>query len=188
MAFVDVVLGIDLSLTGLGLVAVPADWDLLWSRVHRISLGVKLCDDASPRDHVMRRRALCDDVVRWASRRHVTHAWVEGYPIGRRNLFNLHKQAELRGVLEDRLAELGLYLNPVAEATARKLLLGKLPPTARKEAVFSALDCVGAGFTDRDQADAFTVANYGLKELGAPWVSYGAPEAPQKRARKKRAA
>lgn len=178
MAFVNVVLGVDLSLTGLGLVAVPVNWDLRWDRVQRQTLGLALPKGASQREYVERRRALCDDVARWASRRSVTHVWVEGYPMGGR-LFNIDKLAELGGVLKDRMHELGLYLEPVPEVTARKLLLGKLPPRDRKAVVVETLRQLGAGFDDADQADAFTVANYGLSELNAPFITIGAPEQPK---------
>ncbi len=175
MVFTDVVLGVDLSLTGLGLVAVPVSWDLRWGQVARCSLGLNLPAGASPREHMLRRRALCDDVARWASRRSVTHVWFEGYPMGGR-LFNIDKLAELGGVLKDRFADLGLYPESVPEVTARKLFLGHLPQRDRKAVVAETLRQIGADFDDKDQADAFVVANYGLSELGAPFLAIVPPE------------
>jgi Holliday junction resolvasome RuvABC endonuclease subunit len=174
----SVVLGVDLSLTGLGLVAVPTDWDLRWSRVARATLGMELSKGASARELAMRRRALCDDVARWASRRNVTHVWFEAYPVMGR-VFNVDKLAELGGVFKDRLAEIGLHPEPVSNTTARKLLLGKLPPSDRKAVVVEMLRLLGAGFDDPDQADAFAVANYGLSELGAPCITVPLEEVTQ---------
>lgn len=175
-----IVLGIDLSLTGLGLCAVPTDWDLRWERVVCTSLGINLEKGASAQDLVRRRRMLAEDVARWASRRNATHAWVEMYPMGGR-VFNLDKLAELGGVVKDRLADIGLYVDPVAETTARKLLLGEAPP-GRKQMVFSLLQQMGGRFEDTDQADAFTIANYGLSELGAPCIALPPPpKQPKKR-------
>jgi len=37
-----VVMGIDASLTGTGLVAVPSDWGLDWGKASRIKLGLGL--------------------------------------------------------------------------------------------------------------------------------------------------
>lgn len=186
----NVVLGIDLSLTGTGLVAVPVDWDMKWERVARLSIGMDLPKGASLREHTLRRRALADDVARWASRRNVTHAWVEAAPMGGRAPFNVDKIAELGGVVKDRLAELAIFPTPVAEMTARKLLLGYVPPRDRKAAVVAALQQCGANFRDADQADAFVAANYGLAELGAPFVALGmvAPEKPRKRRKEGRSA
>lgn len=175
MAFPTIVLGIDLSLTGLGMVAVPVDWALDWQRVQRITIGMNLPKGASLRESTLRRASLANDVARWASRRNVTHAFVEGYPMGGR-LFNLDKLAELGGVVRDRLAELDLFPRPVAEMTGRKLLLGRVPTRDRKAAVVSALQQCGADFDDADQADAFVAANYGLSELGAPFVTIWTPE------------
>lgn len=168
----NIVLGIDLSLTGLGLCAVPVDWGLKWSRVERVSIGMGLTKDASERDYVLRRRKLAKDVTVWASRRNASHVFFERYPMGGR-IYNVDKIAELGGVVKDTLADIGLFVAPVAEVTARKLLLGKLPQSGRKQAVFDALRQCGADFDDTDQADAFTIANFGLSELGAPFITMG---------------
>lgn len=183
-----VVLGVDLSLTGLGLVAVPANWDLRWERVQSISLGMNLPKGASRLDYVRRRRALALDLVEWATRRNVTHLWFEAYPMGSR-LFNIDKLAELGGVVQDWLADAGYVIDPVPETTGRKLLLGKLPPRDRKAVVFNALIKAGARFDDADQSDAFTVANYGLAQLGAPFVTFNFKdvEMPQTKRRRRTA-
>lgn len=169
--FEGLVVGIDLSTTGLGLVCVPHDWGCDWSRVERISLGTK---PGSPLPG--RRRALANDVVMWVSHQWGSSAkpiwlWHEGYPL-KGGAYNIDLLCELGGVVKDALyTQLGLLVEPAPLESARKLFLGKLPQRGRKQAVASAMSQITDRFNDGDQIDAFVAANWGLYELGLPFVA-----------------
>jgi hypothetical protein len=165
---IPIILGIDLSVTGLGLVAVPGDWDLDWRRIRRTTLGIKLSRGASAADHIRRRSALARDVVAWATHVRATHVWIEGYPASGR-VFNLAMVAEIGGVARDHLAtRLGLYAETAPQSTARKLFLGKLPREDKKAHVVQAIQALASPSWTPDECDAFVAANFGLSELGFP--------------------
>src|SRR5689334_22259899 len=109
----QVVLGIDLSLTGLGLCAVPVDWGLEFKRVLRCTIGLDLPKEAPPLKLAERRGAPAADVwnyVNWLrDDRDVDEisVYVEGYPVGGR-VFNLDKLAELGGVVKHELCARGI--------------------------------------------------------------------------------
>jgi len=177
---VRTVIGIDLSLTGLGLVAVPDDcaWgpDFDWSCVLHRTLTT---DKGAPL--VDRMGALGADVatwVRWVGKKRggelvCVH---EGYPVGGR-VYNLDKLAELGGTVKHMLRSyLGLLVAQAPQSAARKLLLGKLPQRGRKAAVIEVVRAMlpngGAGWTD-DECDAFVAANWMLGELGCRVLTIG---------------
>jgi hypothetical protein len=103
-----IVVGIDLSLTGLGLVAVPGDWDLTWSRIATERHGIPLRRDASPRERTSRNATLAASALRFCERVNATHCWIEGYPASGR-VFGLPALAELGGVVRHTLAAAGLH-------------------------------------------------------------------------------
>jgi hypothetical protein len=55
-----VVLGLDLSLTGAGMAAVPVDWNGDWTRIAHATVGHPLRRDASEADRVGRHHALAE--------------------------------------------------------------------------------------------------------------------------------
>lgn len=187
----ETILGIDLSLTGLGLCATPAPWAIGdWSQVRRVTLGISLTKAADARDAATRRRALAMDVCTFADRVHATHVVVEGYPVGGR-VFNLDKLAELGGVVKHELL-LRLNLATVAAplVTARKLMLGWVPRGLKKgEWQKPIWDAAPAGtFQTTDEVDAFIACNWMLAELGYPCVAMPAPAQKQKPKRGRKAA
>ncbi len=179
----DVVLGLDISTSGLGMVAVPTDWDLNWRRVRFYSLEYKLKKTATARDRMDRLRALSLDVRTWAIRVGATKAWAEACPTFGHNIMVL---AKLRCAIELELyRETNLILEDAQQSSVRQFLLGRFPPCDRKAAVSEALKVAGDPFEDDDQRDAFAVANWGLSELGAPCFAHllGTPEEKPKRKR-----
>jgi len=170
-----VVLGIDASLTGTGLVAVPADWDCDWSKVQHITLGVSLTKLATERERLERMQALAMDIRVWAVRVGVTHAWIEDVPSGR--AFNIPQLAELRGFIRSELMrELRLFVERSNQSSARKLFLGALPQRDRKAVVVATVDSMTSVFDSTDEKDAFvSAANWGLSELGAPCIALPPP-------------
>jgi len=181
-----VVLGIDASLTSMGLVACPTDWDQDWSKVEHVSIGAALTRLATERQRIERMQSLAIDVRVWAVRVGATHVWIEDLPTGR--AFNIPQLAELRGFIRSELMrECRLFVERANQSSARKLFLGKLPQKDRKAAVVAALDCMTDVFGSNDEKDAFVSAtNWGLHELGAPCIALPAPE-PVKKPRKKAA-
>jgi hypothetical protein len=159
-----VFLGIDLSLTGCGLVAVPESWGLDWGRVAHLTVGETMTENASAEARIKRLSKLAAVVVKFASKHRVTDAWVEGYPNGSWKAPNsISLLAELGGVIKVRLLEeIGLPTTSAPIASARKLILGKVPRGEAKEAVAQVLWKSGARFSTVDESDAFAAANFGL--------------------------
>lgn len=164
---VEMVLGLDLSLRGAGLVAVPTDWDGRWERVRRATVGHALKRDASEADRIGRLVRLSAEVVSFAERHACTHAVVEQYAFSSRHAQS-HSLGELGGVVKVLLTErCRIPVEVVPPASARKLVLGKLPRKDVKIATRAALTRMGMP-TDwtADEADALVVANWKLSELG----------------------
>jgi hypothetical protein len=174
-----IVVGLDLSLTSLGLCAVPSDWALDWTRI-------RCCTLAAPpkarRPMAHRIRDLAIDVeewIRWARGGHDRYeVWAESVPT--HGAFSIVELAKLRGVVEHEiLREQGILVREAQQSTIRKLFLGKLPAKERKQAVLTQINRMAPGvFEDGDQADAFVVANFGLFSAGATFVALPAPERP----------
>lgn len=188
-----VVLGIDASLTSTGLCAIPLDWDLDWRKLRCLTIKRSLTKVASERERIERMQSIALDVRTFAVAVHATAVWIEDLPSGR--AFHIPQLAELRGFIRAELArdlQLRLFVERANQSQIRKLLLGKLPPSERKQAVAAALDLMTAEcpiqpFDNGDERDAFVVANWGLSEMAAPCVALPAP-APIKATRKARAA
>ncbi len=180
--------GLDISLTGLGAVAVPSGWDLDWRRVERASFGVPLPKNASTREVTGRLRDLARDVRTWLIRVGATHVVADELPPQAKG-FSMVPLGEMRGVLRlELLDQCGLDLQFVNQSTARKLLLGKLPPSKRKEHVVQALQAAGADFSDADQCDAFCTVNAVLDDFEIPHLHHLLWPAEPKRARARRVA
>lgn len=182
-----IIVGLDLSLTSLGMAAVPSDWGLDWSRLRCRTLAAP--DSTIPLP--VRIAALARDVASWLGwlrSRDKVEVWAESVPTHAAHA--IVPLARLRGVVEHELLTAGVA--PIREApqsTIRKLFLGKLPPHARKQAVLEQINQMAPGvFEDHDQADAFVVANYGLSFVeGAAFVALPAPPARERSRRRARA-
>jgi Holliday junction resolvasome RuvABC endonuclease subunit len=162
-----VVLGLDLSLRGAGLAAVPTRWDGDWSRIARATVGHPLRKDASEADRIGRLVRLSGEVVAFAERHGCTSAIVEQYAFSSRHA-HAHALGELGGVVRVLLTtRVRIPLDVVAPARARKLILGKLPRKDVKAATRAALTAMGmpAEWT-ADEADAFVLCNHALAEAG----------------------
>lgn len=160
------VLGVDLSLRSTGLVAVPTDWGLDWSRVaHRVA-GAELKQDATVAQHVGRLRLIARAAMAFAREHRVTRAWILGYAYNKADMSRAHLAGELGGVVKYALVEIGVEVEVVVESRARTLL-GKAP---RKDAkVWATERLMRAGAPPswpQDVLDAFVGANWGLSELG----------------------
>lgn len=165
----EVVLGIDQSPTGLGVCAIPTDWDMDFRNVRSARFdGGKLRKDATAAERIARMSSLAVRVCDFARQCGVTHGWIEGSLSG--GAFNIVPQAKLAGALEVKVYDImGLALEPAHISTVRKYLLGKLPrsdaKTIVREVVWS-LDGAKRALLSGDEVDAFVIANWGLSELG----------------------
>lgn len=90
----EVVLGLDLSTAGLGMVAVGTDWNLDWRAVRYCTLAAPLKRNATQRDKVARLRALALDVRVWAISMGITRAWAESVPTFGFNIVTLASVAD----------------------------------------------------------------------------------------------
>ena len=161
-------------MTGLGLVAIPDDWELDFSRIRRVTLSTSPEDG----DEAVRRQMLADDVCAWFTwidRMHEDGAemWVEGYPNGGR-VFNLPLLCELGGVIKHEMRLRGWYVQ-TAPLTKGRALLGTGNGRGAKAAaqhVVKAMD-TGCILQTEHERDAFVCAQYGLAEIPAPFVTIG---------------
>jgi hypothetical protein len=185
----NVVLGLDLSLTGLGMCAVPLDWDLDWTRVRTKVRGTKREKHESAAAHWSRLEQLAIDVRVFAVLVGATHVWAEGGITKIGTGASLVALGELRSaVCLELKRECGLIVETAHQSTIRSFFLGKLPPRDRKEVTCATLRSIAADVwanKSNDECDAFVVANWGLSELAAPCIA--APP-PDKKKRSRRAA
>jgi len=175
------VIGLDLSKNAPAAVAVPAtfaagDGALAWGTVRKWKLEAQ--DDTLVwRERNVREglRSFLVSLEREGCK--IQGVYAEDYAhtqMARRGGWML---CEVGGVVRVMLAEVfGQTMRMVVAASARKLLLGKVPREKTsgmpvKEYVFRRLRQMRSGFTDFDHADAFVVANYGLHDLGLPCLA-----------------
>jgi hypothetical protein len=188
--------GIDLSLTGLGLCAIPGEWNPAhpseWARIRRVTLTTKAGGPL-----VARADALAENVVEWllwcgkgsGKNLRVCH---EGYPVGGR-VYNLDKLCELGGIVKRAIwdhPDLDIEVTAVPQSTARKLICGKLPQRDRKAVTIKTLRAMAGGALDGatdDECDAIVAANCHRKTLGLSFFAMPEP-AKEPRARKGRKA
>ncbi len=179
-----VAMGIDASLVGTGLVAVPADWGLDWRKVARLTLGLQVPKTARESDRVRRIEFICKRMMEFAEEHAVTDAFMEQYAFNKTVSRN-HALGELGGnIKRDIVIGLGLEINVVSPNTARALLgkfsvprrkkgepkvrrkKGEPKPLGIKDQVHVVLKHAGLPTEwSGDEADALVVANYGLSGI-----------------------
>jgi Holliday junction resolvasome RuvABC endonuclease subunit len=167
-------LGLDLSARAAAAVAVPLDWDGQWRRIKTLVVGEALGRGASDRDRALRCGYIAERIAEFARRHQVAQAWIEGYAFNQNTA--AHTVAEVGGVVRLELVRAGIEVRTANMQTARKLLLGKLPPRGKKvigkkvsakDAVVATLRAAGAAFKTVDEYDGFTAANLGMSDVGA---------------------
>ena len=179
---VPYVLGIDASLTRTAAVMIPPAWELGdWNALRWMSYGEKppnrkeLSVLEYERARIERMARTARELVGFAdvnvAHGGVIRGYIENYGFNMGGA-STHQLPELGGIVRYMfLRELDVVLEPVAESSARKQLLGKLPKSDRKLAIELALAKAGAPFENNDVADAFTVGNLGLAMLGLTSLS-----------------
>jgi hypothetical protein len=162
------VMGIDLSQTGLGLVAIPHGWDLDWTKIARITVGRPLKKGAPPWFAIERLVFLADECVAFARKHGVTHVWIEGLPTHGGQFFASGQLEQVGGAVRYALwSELRLVSNTVPLNTGRKTVMGKLPRSDVKRIVHETIRSFSqlSDWTG-DELDAWVAANHGVCLLG----------------------
>jgi hypothetical protein len=171
-------MGIDASLTGTGLVAVPCNWGLDWSKVARAKLGLEVPMKAKETERIARLEYICKLAMEFAEKHEVTEVFMESYAFAAK-LSRAHALGELGGNLKrDVVIGLGLPLTVVTPGTARALLgkfsavvkkgtpKGTPKPAPVKDQVHTVLKRAGLPVNwDGDETDAWVVANWGLSGI-----------------------
>lgn len=179
-----VAMGIDASLTGTGLVAVPDDWALDWRKVARLTLGLEVPKTASEVQRVQRLDYICTNMMAFAEEHGVTDVFMEQYAFSAKTAYS-HALGELGGNLKrDVVMGLGLPLTIVSPATARTLMgkfsiprakkgepkvrrkKGDPKPLSIKQQVQVVLKRAGLPVQwSPDETDAWVTANWGLSGI-----------------------
>lgn len=187
--------GIDPSLTGLGLVAIPETWGC---DLHRVRTPEKngapavLSTDSDDGPLPARRLKLAGNVVKWIDwlRRRPgveVEVWMEGgIAFGRDIAKTLRSQERIAGAVEDALyRDLGIECMVAEQSAARKLLLGYLPFRDKKQAVVEVLAQLRPDL-DHNVYDAICAANFGLYARKRAHLADLAPPRPAKPKRERR--
>lgn len=175
------IIGLDMSLTGFGLCGVRTDWALGWGNVRACTRASNPKHSTQKRMAELAERAL--RFIRWFTRGVDYEVWAEAVPT--HGAYNVVLLGKLQGVVQHEIyRELGTITKEVSQSDARRLLAGSLPQRGKGDAIISVVQQIAPGvFADHNQMDAFVVCNWGLSELGAPFVTVAPPGKP-KRARK----
>lgn len=171
------VIGFDLSLLNSAAVLIPGDWDPTkcdWNRLMYTRVGYPIAKPGKDGPELRARRILhiVTELMAWMGlppKRVYVEDYAYGMAGGSASITGL---AELGGALKFELIRRGCVVDPVNQSTARKFLLGKLPPKDRAIAVHKVLEDCGCPWSREgegsDPGDAFVVANYARTELGLP--------------------
>jgi hypothetical protein len=174
--------GIDASMTGLGLLAIPGDWGCDLRRVLRAPILGTVPEDGC---YPARREKLCRDVVEWVGwlqrkRGADLQVFLEGGIISKDSASSVRSQERIAGAVEDALwRHLGIECRTVEQTTARVLLLGYLPAKDRKQHVIDALSKLAPGWNP-DHYDALAPANWAIRQEELPHLAALLPPKPPK--------
>src|SRR5512142_3006937 len=167
----DHVIGFDLSLTSPGVCRIPFNW----GAAPEVCYVTHFDGPETPLDDMERARRLDDlcslleqEVALCPGR--IKGAVIEGLPTHQAH--NIGPLAELHGVVRLMLLRRRIWTRTAPLASARKLLLGKLPQKDAKKIVEVTVPLFGGcGCWTSDEIDAFVVANWMMAELGESFVS-----------------
>jgi len=168
----EVVLGLDLSLTGSAAVVLGSGWrpEEPTREVIHHRFG-----DEGKLEGIERQAAIVNGIWRLAIKEGVTRAFVEEHSFGKGLMKYAFARAELVGAVKlslwsiDRLATV-----PVVASGARKLLFGKQQRMGSKEwKAFIRINFTNMqiDLPDEDTRDAYVVANGGRHVLGLPCLA-----------------
>lgn len=173
--------GLDLSLRAAAACAIPYDaWDGKLDYVRTMMFGYDLPNTASPKDKLARIHSIADGVTKFCAGVDAKAIYIEEYAFSQGQA-HAHEIGEVGGVVKHRLfRKLGLVTIPVANNTARKTLLVKLPSPRGKPkgyvkswvwANVRRLEGSARVWTN-DEVDAFVIANHGIAAEGSTALSF----------------
>ena len=164
------IVGLDLSLTCTGMVAIPLDFarDVSWSACHWTTAGQGLSRDATEQQRIARMRDIADAVTAFC-REHATSVWLEEQAF-RQSGAMARELAGMTWTVRMALADAGFKVNLVHATAARKRFLGHSRRGAKTDLRLAVIG-LDAPFDGPDLCDAWAVANYGLAEQGYPCVT-----------------
>lgn len=169
-----VVMGVDLSFTGLGLIAEPEDWDLDWRRVLRKTIERPLKSGSPPWEQKDRLVSLTEEAVDFAQRHDVTHAWIEALPTHGGKFYSAGMLEQLGGAIRYALwRDCRIVANTAVLQEARYLIIGTMALKDSKKKTATVVRSF-AGFpadATADEIDAWVAANYGMSLLGGCTVA-----------------
>lgn len=192
---IDYIVGLDLSLTSTGGVAVPTDWGRDWDEVDVFTAGYavpvrkekRLERDADPllweAERIHRIGYAVDHFLFCLSnyRQYSIHVVIEGMHVSR-NLAVVKALSRLRGAVDEVLYTLSksnkLTWSEVTPSEWRKVLHGTANGTTDQVKAQTKLVLEEAGCPkdwNGDQRDAFGVANFGLREYPRQFFALPAP-------------
>lgn len=169
------VVGFDLSLRRSAAVYLPPRWEPgTWGGVRWTTCGRDVAG-RDPEKVADRLVEIVDELSKFVGKNLGAmpgqRIFVEDYAFSR-VASSVTGLAELHGAVKFAFAEIGLVVVPVGQMTARKLLLGKLPPKDRAQAVHNVIQRMKPPWGEgSDEGDAFTVANAARSQLGMAAVS-----------------
>lgn len=176
-------MGLDLSARAATAVTVPFDWDGSAPDADVKSLVVDGGQLSHGDDMGRARRTIevAERLVGFARANRVTVAWIEGYAFAQRT--GAYDVAEVGGVVRAELVRNGVEVRTVMMQSARKLLLGKIPPSSVRRArkngikdiVADVLRAAGLEFGTLDEYDAMVVLNWGMAESGRFFFAQSEP-------------
>lgn len=182
-----IALGLDLSLSAAGAVAIPFDWGGDFSRVARHHVGHSLPKTADETRRIGRLHQSSSEILSFAERHRCSTAIIEEYAFAAR-FSHAHALGELGGAVKlALLTRAGIIVETVHAAKARKLLLGKVPRSDVKSHVREKLIEFGMPrvWTD-DEMDALVVGQWLVARGGG--FAYTTPEPIEEKRTRRRAA
>jgi len=167
-----IIVGLDLSLTGTGVVVLETSWTPgSWQGVRTATFGYGLPEGVSERDRIGRIVDIAQRVVAFVPRG--AEVFIESLAFGRFTGSASSKLAGLTDVVKVALfMDKGILTQVVTAGQARKLLLGYGQGQDIKKQVEQRLRGAGAPVRNNNEADAFAIANYGRSELGLSALSF----------------
>lgn len=169
-------IGLDLSLTSAGMVAIPLGWNHDMSKVAVGTCGYPLTHEATLEDHYDRYLQIAHDVSLFCVNHKARHVYAEDHAFGAGGASSARTK-EMTGIVKAELYDdHDLVVVPVQAARARSVLLGRVPRQGKGKTKGYILRNVRrlpwTTYWNDDQCDAFTIANYGVMVSGGTAMTF----------------
>ena len=170
------VVGLDLSLASTGMVAIPIGWNFDMARVVVGTCGYALKADASLEEHYDRYLQIAHDVSVFCINNRARHVWVEDHAYMAGGAGSARTKEMTGRVKTELYDEHNLVARPVQPASARAVLLGRVPKQGKgKTKAYVIRNVKRLPMTAdwiEDVCDAFVCANYGIMKVGGVAMTF----------------